>query len=526
MNSQNQFLTLILFSFFFSLPVNSQQNENPDSLFFKLEHAHTQEERAEAYYELAYFYDRDENYDLAIENFEKALGEFKELNNYKRQVDIYNCLGANYELKGESEKSILHFRNSLQIAKTINDSNGMGDALHNLGIMAKHYLSYDSAAWYFAQAISVREKLEDRSEYSASLIAMAEVLDNLGHHQEALKYCQGVYKIEEGIKEPITHAILLMMMAEIYSNLNLPDSVVYFYTQMINVSKKSGFQRGLAVAYANLGSFYLENGELKKALENQMLSLRIEKKLNHEYGIMSSYCLVAEVYTTMKEYKKALYYLQKSEELCDSTMLEDYSNLLEGYYQVHKGLGNHKLALNYHEKYIDFHGQVTELEVQEKVAEIENKYETEKKTQEIKILQQENQLKAQSVKLLFYMLAALGLILGLLVLLIIRIKQQNNVKMNSMKLELENYLLQISEFNNPGTVPDKKNFHVNFLSKYDISERESQVLNLIAVGYSNAQIAGKIFVSTNTVKYHIKNIYLKLDVKNRVEALNKLKSAS
>ena len=59
--------------------------------------------------------------------------------------------------------------------------------------------------------------------------------------------------------------------------------------------------------------------------------------------------------------------------------------------------------------------------------------------------------------------------------------------------------------------------------KNNLSEREAEVLYFINEGMSNADIAEKIFVSTNTIKYHIKNIYLKLDVKNRVEALNKIK---
>jgi len=79
--------------------------------------------------------------------------------------------------------------------------------------------------------------------------------------------------------------------------------------------------------------------------------------------------------------------------------------------------------------------------------------------------------------------------------------------------------LKGSEYN--GKNPQR---NTNILaSKNKLTEREAEVLNYISEGMSNADIAEKIFVSTNTIKYHIKNIYLKLDVKNRVEALNKIK---
>jgi LuxR family maltose regulon positive regulatory protein len=46
-------------------------------------------------------------------------------------------------------------------------------------------------------------------------------------------------------------------------------------------------------------------------------------------------------------------------------------------------------------------------------------------------------------------------------------------------------------------------------------------MNLISTGIGNEEIANKLFVSKNTVKFHIKNIFIKLDVKNRVQAMQK-----
>jgi DNA-binding NarL/FixJ family response regulator len=52
----------------------------------------------------------------------------------------------------------------------------------------------------------------------------------------------------------------------------------------------------------------------------------------------------------------------------------------------------------------------------------------------------------------------------------------------------------------------------------ELSEREAEVLSLVAQGLTNAQIAQRINVSDNTVKFHLQNIYQKLDVSNRTEA--------
>ena len=51
-----------------------------------------------------------------------------------------------------------------------------------------------------------------------------------------------------------------------------------------------------------------------------------------------------------------------------------------------------------------------------------------------------------------------------------------------------------------------------------LSPQELRVLRLLVAGRSNPEIARELIVSINTVKVHVKNIYRKLGVNNRVEA--------
>jgi DNA-binding NarL/FixJ family response regulator len=52
-----------------------------------------------------------------------------------------------------------------------------------------------------------------------------------------------------------------------------------------------------------------------------------------------------------------------------------------------------------------------------------------------------------------------------------------------------------------------------------LTEREAEIMNLLAQGRSNGAIAGELFISEKTVKNHINRIYAKLGVANRAEAI-------
>jgi DNA-binding NarL/FixJ family response regulator len=51
-----------------------------------------------------------------------------------------------------------------------------------------------------------------------------------------------------------------------------------------------------------------------------------------------------------------------------------------------------------------------------------------------------------------------------------------------------------------------------------LSPRQREVLGLIALGLSNREIAGRLFVTVHAVNYHVSAIYQKLEVANRTEA--------
>lgn len=60
--------------------------------------------------------------------------------------------------------------------------------------------------------------------------------------------------------------------------------------------------------------------------------------------------------------------------------------------------------------------------------------------------------------------------------------------------------------------------------KYNLTERENQILDLLKQGFSNKQIASALFISEGTVKNYVSNIYVKTSTKDRNSLLEQLKA--
>jgi len=126
-----------------------------------------------------------------------------------------------------------------------------------------------------------------------------------------------------------------------------------------------------------------------------------------------------------------------------------------------------------------------------------------------------------------------GLALALLVLLMRMIEYRFLVR----DLTLEFYIGIVAifftalgiwvglKFTRKKVVMINPDFHFNDKeqTKRNISKRELEVLELMAQGLANQEIADKLFVSLNTVKTHSSNLFSKLEVSRRTQAIQKAK---
>jgi DNA-binding CsgD family transcriptional regulator len=144
-------------------------------------------------------------------------------------------------------------------------------------------------------------------------------------------------------------------------------------------------------------------------------------------------------------------------------------------------------------------------------------------TLKIELLNTANEIRASKIR--SQRLTIFGILLLTIAGAVIsfQVIKSKNERITRMILEMRNYMLMLKNHKPSANnhLPSGNERIQSLMDQFSFTRREAEIMNLILEGMTNEEIAEKVFVSQNTVKFHIKNIYLKLDVKNRVQALRK-----
>ena len=105
-----------------------------------------------------------------------------------------------------------------------------------------------------------------------------------------------------------------------------------------------------------------------------------------------------------------------------------------------------------------------------------------------------------------------------------KLQKENFEYKNELKIYF-NEIFGLKEQLKLQEINDENNYNKKLLQlkeNFELTDREMGILIKITEGFTNSQIAEQLFISINTVKYHTKNIYIKLDIKKRSQVSSKI----
>lgn len=316
----------------------------------------------------------------------------------------------------------------------------------------------------------------------------------------------------------------------------------------INIIFESNNSPLLAYIYQPLGKILYEENQIDEAINYFEKSVVLAQKIDNKFLQITSFLDIAVIYANEKNLKKSLEYLEKSESMLEDTPIyKDIFiefNLLK-LWDIHKKNDQINIFMEKYNAEKKLKHSVNEYKeiIYAKILLKQNKIKESEEVLKNLISQKENyydndQENTKSFNRFFY--------LETLILLSYVYKKNLNItkaietlkKAINYADEKHYFRTFINEYKQISDIVDliiaeNNNSYNNYLfkiikkdeenktSNIYLSEREIEIIKLLSIGFTNQEIAEKLILALGTVKKHTNSIYQKLNVNNRVSAIQK-----
>ena len=390
-----------------------------------------------------------------------------------------------YSFKADYDKSTQYSLEALQFAERFKDTTLILDGYNNLGIDFMYREEFKKSHEYFL-------KYKELAELSSDSLRLGHGLNNLG-------------------------------MVEYY--LGNEDRELQLYQEAKIIFKKINEQEGLGNTLLNIGTVQTANGEYGSAHESYIDALTIFEEIGYISGYCNTLQSMAENYMEQGQYDKALSTANKALQLLqDNNLRQDVLYTFELIKNIYEQKNDFVKAYEYQTKYYELNDELFNEQKALQINELTIQYETAKKEAEIERLAFDNELqqleisKAKSRMFAFIIIA--GIVIAASIFVFILRNKKNAAERLAQESQLDalkQRILQLQIENSDELTIDYND--INGKIATPLTDREFETLSLSLKGKSNQEIADQLFVSINTVKFHLRNIYQKLGVSNKKEAL-------
>ncbi len=444
---------------------------------------------ARIYVNVAFVYFSGQEYEKAIPEFEKAASLYRRAGEVRKEGIQYGNMGVLHRKLGNYSESINYQLKSLEKYDEAGDLKGQINAYFNIG------------------NIYIFQK----------------------HPELALPYYKKAYNMAYTQVDSVLIADANNSLANGFDHLNEKDSALYYYIKAIDGYAKHKRWVKKAKSEHNVALIYLGKENYKDAEKMLLSSLNVFRqapssmdieKATIQMGLARVYKATGRQALAIKNFQEALNIFRKRGAKTEEKQVLGFMS------GVFAEQGHYKEAYEKQSDYIVMKDSIQNSEIASEVLELTEKYEAEKKQKEILELQNKNEIAKREE---WFVISISIAVFSILIIAFILYYQRRMKEMERFKTRLQQSAKELDLLRHKiasGTtqylLPCEYSLNrddVNTYLKEALSERELDVFMLLLKGITNRDIAEKLFVSVNTVKFHLQNIYVKLDVDNRTDAI-------
>ncbi|MGL1885257.1 MAG: tetratricopeptide repeat protein [Reichenbachiella sp.] len=446
------------------------------------------------------------------------------------EAHLYFQLGTTHGKLYHLDSSIYFFKQALALAEPNAWRQMEIGILNGLGNVARIENNNQLAIGYFHQALeksSIGEDIDDLEWKTKLLGNLAGVYFDLTDFKTSLKLCQEALALADQTNNDQSMAYGYSQLGYLYSELDSLDLALESSQTALEYFQKTNDSLGLVYQYYSLASAYYQIHDLDNAKTHFLIANQLADQFGEAETFVGSLNKLGFIALDQQEYQTAINYAKKIMRYQQINQLATHrKNTYDLLYKIAFAQKKYQKALKYRNQYIELSDSIRNINNHTNINKLTAQFESKNNKREIislkdkNIITNTNLLNAEMVRNITIVLA----IVMIATLLLFFFKQQKAFKLKEVQsnTDLEVLRLKVSTLvMSPEDLIDSfDSMNSNLVNP--LTQSEFKVLQLTCSEQSNKQIAEQLFVSVNTIKTHLKNVYNKLGVTSRKAALEKV----
>ena len=315
------------------------------------------------------------------------------------------------------------------------DSLTYGETILNLGSISYYKQDLEQAVGHYLEASKIFERYDDT-------VRLGKVYSNIGGIQAQLKNPEkAIFYLKKALSYSIDNELLriqvLANLSGAYNENGSTDKAIAAALETEKLAIANNAIVFLGLIYSNLCNIYLENKEYNPSIKYGLEGLKYKRQLHQNTDIDLNNLGYAHLQLGNSD--KALYYF-KQVPLSANGELRSllYNNLRK----THENIGNYKEALRYAKDYNALQDSLHSLSQRQNVEELIEKYESEKKQQQIDLLNTKDELNRTQLKEQRNFIWGLAIFSFLVIALGFLLYRNQRTTLSLQKAKIQHRLLQ------------------------------------------------------------------------------------
>ncbi len=460
---------------------------------------------------------RNFNYDI----IDEAITIANQLYYFEGIAKAYSIKGKAFRYQHKYYESVKNHKTALLYFDKTTDTVSRVKCLNELGTTyRKLNLEKDAFETYF-HCLELTTKIGDNTIKAYALNGIGNVFLDIKRYETALLYFHKALNLEKQNNNLTGMEYNYANIGEVFVYIQKFDSSEYYMNKAIDVAKQRNTLNDIGPEYLFLGLLYQKKKEYSTSIDYFNKSINMFQLTDNYRYMSNAFINVGINYLYLNNSDKALSFINKGLEY--ASKIDSKENLIlgnEAFIQYYISKKQYKQAFDKQCRLIQLKDSIINDVAIQSIISSQIAYESIEKDLQLDKISQEKLLNKKLAKANFHKFI-FSIIIGILFIVLMGLlfyiyRKNTTLKLQNMEKQMQYYINQLKN--------EEQSFEEK-IAKFNFSAREEEVLKLMMQGISNNDIAEALFISINTVKTHIKNIYTKLDTKNRLETINKVNTA-